>query len=98
MWITQTTLHNHHTGQIAQKEKSHVVDYHRNPSHPVAARFPGRKYKPKVPAYRQLDPCFARYRSRPGRIERIGNCLGLHFVEIRSGQPTGLPTPFTLHE
>jgi hypothetical protein len=34
--IIQATIH-HHTERIAQKEKSHVVDYHRNSSNPVAA-------------------------------------------------------------
>ena len=83
--ITQTTIHNHRTEQIAQKEKSHVVDYHRNSGGTVAARFLGWEYKPKLPAYRQLDPHSDRHRGHPGCFETVGNRLDPRFVEIRRG-------------
>ena len=68
------------------------MDYHRNSSNTLAAGFPGWEYKPKITAYRQLDPCFARYRGHPGCFKRVGYRLDPSFVENRSGQPTGCPS------
>ena len=65
--------------QSLKKEKSHVVDYHRNSNHPVAARFLGWKHQPKLSENRQLDPCFDRYRRHPHRFETIGDRRVLDF-------------------
>ena len=65
--IVQATIH-HHTGRIAQKEKSHVVDYHRNSSHPVVARLFRSEHKPGFPANRQLDSHSDRDRRHPRHI------------------------------
>ncbi len=65
--MTQATIH-HHTGQIAQKEKSHVMDYHRNSSYPVAARLFRAEHKSRVPANRRLDPHSDRDRRHPRHI------------------------------
>jgi len=67
--------------QIAQKEKSHVVDYRCNSSNPVATRLFGWKHKPKLPENRQLDSHSARYCPHPNRSERVGDYLDWCFVE-----------------
>ena len=84
-------------GDFAQKEKYHVMDYHRNSSNTLAAGFPGWEYKPKITAYRQLDPYFARYRGHPGCFERVGYRLAPSSVENRRGSRQAAP-PYTLHE
>src|SRR5512147_1610927 len=71
--------------QIAQKEKSHVVDYHCNSSNPVAARLFGWEHKSKLPENRQLDPYSARYCPHPNRSKRAGDHLVLRFFENRRG-------------
>ena len=88
---TQTTMQDHHTERIAQKEKSHVVDYRCNSINPVAARIFRSEHKPKLPANRQLDPCSDRHRSDPRYLETVGNRLVLdpRFVENRRGGQAG---------
>ena len=68
MGITQTTIGSHHTQRITEKEKSHVVGYHRNSGNPVAARLfrSGRNSKP--PALRPLGSHSDRYRYHPHHI------------------------------
>jgi hypothetical protein len=61
--------------QIAQKEKSYVVDYHCNSSNPVAARLFGWEHKSKLPENRQLDSHSDRYCPHPHRSERDGDHL-----------------------
>jgi hypothetical protein len=68
-----------------KKEKSHVVDYRCNSSHPVAARLFRWKHKSKFPEDRQLDSHAARHCHRPDRSERVGSHLGLRQVENRRG-------------
>ena len=73
--VTQTTTHNNHHKQIAQKEKSHVVDYHRNSNNLVANRLFRSEHKSKLPANRWLDPYFDRYRCHTYHIARVGDRL-----------------------
>ena len=68
--------------QIAQKEKSYVVDYHCNSGHPVAARLFGWKHKSKLPEDRQLDSHPARYCRHPNRSEPVGDHLDLCLLKI----------------
>ena len=75
--------------QIAQKEKSYVVDYHCNSSNPVAARLFGWEHKSKLPENRQLDSYSARYCPHPNRSERVGDHLNPRFVENRRGSLSG---------
>jgi len=74
--IIQATIH-HHTGRIAQKEKSHVVDYHRNSNHPVAARLFRSEHKSRLPANRRLDSYSDRYRRHPHHITPLWRGINL---------------------
>ena len=65
--IIQATIH-HHTERITQKEKFHVVDYHRNSNHPVAVRLFGSKRNSKPPALRPLGSRFDCRRRHPRHI------------------------------
>ena len=69
--------------QIAQKEKTHVVDYHRNSSNPVAARLFRRKYQSQVPEDRRLDSYTDRYCPHPHCFASVGDRVSLYFVEIK---------------
>jgi hypothetical protein len=75
--ITQTAIHNQHTGRIAQKEKSHVVDYHRNSSNTLAAGF----FRPErlfwLTANWQRRSRLARHRGRPRCCETVGDRVDL---------------------
>jgi hypothetical protein len=53
---------------IIQKEKSYVVDYHCNSSHPVAARLSRSEHQSKVPTNRRLDSHSDRYRRHTRHI------------------------------
>jgi hypothetical protein len=74
--ISQATIH-HHTGRIAQKEKSHVMDYHRNSNHPVATRLFRSKHKSRLPANRRLDSHSDRDRSHPHHITPAGDNVNI---------------------
>jgi hypothetical protein len=65
----ETANHNHRPGQIKQKEKSHVVDYHRNSNNLVAARIFRSEYKSKISENWQLDSRSDRYRRHTHHIE-----------------------------
>ena len=65
--IIQATIH-HHTERIAQKEKSHVVDYHRNSNNPVAVRLFGSEHNSKSPTLRSLGSRSDRYRRHSRHI------------------------------
>jgi hypothetical protein len=69
MVFTQTTLQS----ESLKKEKSHVVDYHRNSNHPVAARLFRPEHQLKLPANRRLDPYPARDCPHPHRFEAVGD-------------------------
>jgi hypothetical protein len=84
-----TTINNHQTERIAQKEKSHVVDCHRNSVNPVAARLSRWKHKPKLPENRQLDSYFDRNRCDPHHFARVGNHITSCFVENNRGGQRG---------
>ena len=70
--ITHAIMH-HHTGRIAQKENSHVVDYHRNSSNPVAARLFRSEHKSRLPSNRRLDSHSDRDRRHPYHIAPAGD-------------------------
>ena len=53
---------------IIQKEKSYVVGYHCNSSHPVAAWLSRSEHQPKVPANRRMDSHADRYRRHTHHI------------------------------
>ena len=65
--IIQATIHPD-TERITQKEKFHVVDYHRNSNHPVAVRLFGSERNSKPPALRPLGSRSDRDRRRPRHI------------------------------
>jgi hypothetical protein len=74
--IIQATIH-HDTERIGQKEKSHVVDYHRSSSNPVAARLFRSEYKSRLPANRRLDSHSDRYRNHPHHITPAGDNVNI---------------------
>ncbi len=85
--VIQATIH-HHTERIAQKEKSHVVDYHRNSSNPVAARLFRSEHKSRLPANRRLDSHSDRYRSHPHHITPAGYNVNIsRLLENCSSRP-----------
>jgi hypothetical protein len=75
--------------QIAQKEKSYVVDYHCNSGNLMAARLFGWEHKSKLPENRQLDSHSARCCPHPHRSERAACHLDPRFVENRRGGQIG---------
>jgi hypothetical protein len=78
--ITITTLPDHHPDRNTQKEKTHVVDNHRNPGNPVAARLFRTQYKSKLSANRRLDSYSNRHRRHPCHIAASwGDVNILHF-------------------
>jgi hypothetical protein len=87
--ITQTTIHVRHLSAALKKEKSHVVDHHRDPGHPVAARLLRPKHQPELPANGQLDPYFDRDCRHPRHIARAGDRLAPRFIRVQKGQPPG---------
>jgi hypothetical protein len=70
-----------------KKEKSHVVDYHRNSIHPVAARLSRWQHQPKLPENGQLDPHFDRHCGHPGYIEPVTYYLDPLRMDENGGQP-----------
>jgi hypothetical protein len=77
--------------RVLKKEKSHVVDNHRNFGSAVVARLFRSEHKPELPANRQLDPYFDRYRCHTRRFEPVGDHVNPRFVENMKGQPDRLP-------
>ena len=73
MVINLTINHNQRTEQIAQKEKSHVVDYHRNSINPMAARLFRSQYTSKFSANGRLDPYSDRHRGDPRHFAPVGD-------------------------
>jgi len=65
------------------------VDHHRNSGNPVAAWLFRAEHKSKLPANRQLDPYFDRYRRHTHRFEPVGDRLEPRFVENRRSDQIG---------
>jgi hypothetical protein len=75
--------------QNIQKEKSHVVDYHRNSGNSVATRLFRPEHKSEFPANRQLDTHSARSCRHPLRFKSVGDHLDQRSAENRRGGPVG---------
>ena len=65
------------------------MDYHRNSGHPVASWLFRPEHQPQLPANRQLDPCFDRYRRHTHHIARVGDRLSPRFDRKQEGSQTG---------
>jgi hypothetical protein len=66
-----------------KEEIPHAVDYRCDPDRLVASWFFRAEYKFKLPADRELDSCFDRYRRHPHRLAPVGDCLDPRFCENR---------------
>ena len=64
------------------------MDYYRNSGSTVAAGLFRSEHKFKLPADRQLDPYFDRYRRHTRRFEPVGDRVNPRFVENNRGSQT----------